>query len=782
MRWTRTLSTLALLLVVMAGCKQQCFIKECDYNHYRDNLAGHLEFEPQAADRPTSVVHTGGPDPTTILDPDRKPRYISLAEAISIALEQGTTGAQTAGGIGVDDLIRFRGNTPGPLGASSDHIRVLALTPATTYVDIEAALSKFDATYTSSMTWNTTDRPIGTALDAFQAGRQGALNAIQTDNAQFTSSLAKPLPTGGTAGITFNVPYQFTNLPARVNPAYTPSLTFGFEQPLLQGFGVEINQLRTAHPGSQLLRNLIPAAGAITGVGGFGGGANEGILLKVQRFDQARADFEASVNQMVLNVEVAYWNLYGAYWTLYSRELGLRLAYEFYRIINARYLAGGTQQTRLQDVARARGQYELFRSQRLQALGAVLEAERQLRKFLSLPASDDCRLVPLDTPTLAPYQPDWCTAKSEALVLRPELIIARENLKSVQKSLIQAKNDLMPDLRFFATYDINGIGTQLSGGGANNAFRSLADNQFNNYQFGVNLTVPIGYRLAHANVRRNRLEMARAYALLKDQELKTEQFLAQQYRRLFEFYEQIRAQRAQREAYGLQLRLEYERVRVGQITVADSTAILEAQRFYSEALANEYNTIVQYNNTLATFEFAKGTLMHHNNIMIGEGELPACAQAQASEHFRQRGHALLLKERAQPLHCGDCSKDLLALPQLPEHQAASLPALLDSAPKVPEGNPEHLPLPRREAELPGKPLPIGDEVKLPAGVTPTAPPAPPKTPEGPGGAPPTESKSGTTTPPARPEKFGASDQLPPSVNSRDSVPSLMNYLDTPSPR
>src|SRR5436309_209509 len=71
----------------------------------------------------------------------------------------------------------------------------------------------------------------------------------QRDVANFSSTLAKPLPTGGVAGITFSVDYsKFGQIPASqqnnfVNPNYTPRLSFAFEQPLLQGFGVEINQL-----------------------------------------------------------------------------------------------------------------------------------------------------------------------------------------------------------------------------------------------------------------------------------------------------------------------------------------------------------------------------------------------------------------------------------------------------------------------------------------------------------------------------------------------------------
>ena len=143
------------------------------------------------------------------------------------------------------------------------------------------------------------------------------LALAQLNDATYSSSMVKPLPTGGVAGITFRTDYQFTNLPAAVNPSYRPTLQFQFEQPLLQGFGVEINQLRASHPGSILNPGVFQ-----------GSTSTEGILITRLRFDQQRAEFERNLNQMLLNVEVAYWNLYGSYLTLYSRKQALRFAFE----------------------------------------------------------------------------------------------------------------------------------------------------------------------------------------------------------------------------------------------------------------------------------------------------------------------------------------------------------------------------------------------------------------------------------------------------------------------
>jgi outer membrane protein TolC len=575
-----------------------------------------------------------------------------------------------------------------------NNIRVLAFDPAIVEADIEASLAKFDVHWTSNLNYTTTDQPVATALQTFQAA--GQVNAINTNDATFSTALLKPLPTGGVAGITFQTAYEFTNLPARVNPSYRPTLQFQFEQPLLQGFGVEINQLRPTHPGSILTPFNV-------------GGRVEGVLITRIRFDQQRAEFERNVHIMLVNVEVAYWNLYGSYWALYSREQALRQAFEAYKINKERFEAGRIP---VQDVAQTRQQYESFRAQRIQALGQVLENERALRFLVGLPVEDGHRLVPADSPTLTPYQPDWLTALNEALSLRPELDLARNDLKFRQLDLVNQKNLLLPDLRFTSTYDINGIGSHIDGGSTDsaNAFHSLATDKFNDWALGLRLDMQLGFRDAHSAVRAARLSLARAYAVLRDQEVRAEQFLALEYANLIQFYELIRAQRAQREAAAEQLQARFKEFLAGRGTL---DFLLEAQRVWADALRDEYNAIVQYNNALVTFEYAKGTILRHDNVMISEGPLPQCAQVRAVEHARERSKALVLRERANPVLCSQhqCGVNTVTgLPAIPADQPPSLPSLLEGQRRLPSV-PEQLPLPDRKQEG-------GPEVKLPGSAAP----------------------------------------------------------------
>jgi outer membrane protein TolC len=698
MRWKRGVIGLAVVLAAISGCKQQCFLFECDADHYFHDvgLPERVVCDPSSYTQPVTVTT---PPPSTVNDAERPPRYLSLAEAVAIALEQGKLSAITGGaflptspfpsaGAFQDPLaptgfIQFGGNPAG----ESNSIRVLRMEPAKVGTDIEFALSKFDAQWVTNMTWSNTDNAsAGTFINQFQPNGESAA---------FSTSLAKPLPTGGVAGITFDTTYRLLSIPQAgiPNPSYNTDLTFRFEQPLLQGYGIEINQLRAAHPGSiqGLTTNYAAQTEPLAGT-------TPGILIARTRFDEARAEFELQVHLMILNVKTEYWNLYSAYWALYSAEQALRQAFEAWKINKARFEAG---RIAIQDFAQTRQQYELFRSERLAALANVLEAERALRDVLALPVEDCTRLVPIDEPVLVPYQPDWCTALNEALALRPPLIAQREELRASLFTLMLQKNYLLPDLRLLASYGLNGIGSRLDGPIASdpnnvdvNALRNLASDRFTNYSLGLRMAVPLGYRGQHAVLRKARLQLAQQYMLLRDFEEKTQHLLVIAYRSLFETHAQIQINRSQRIAAAEQLEARFKQFLAGQGTL---DILLESQRVWATALQAEYSAVGAYNVALARFEYAKGTILQDENIHIAEGPLPCCAQERAVEHLKERTKALVLHQRPDP-GLGSCcgsGDGPAAVPQVPANTAppvSTLPFLQQNPPSLPA--PEKLPLPR----------------------------------------------------------------------------------------
>jgi outer membrane protein TolC len=504
------------------------------------------------------------------------------------------------------------------------------------------------------MNWSAVDN-LNNGLSSFQNGAF----------ANFNTSLVKGLPTGGVANITFQTNYQnLTNPPTVgafrvINPLYTAPLTLGIEQPLWQNFGVGINQLLNQMP--FILGTNMPAAAsaywnntsknALQQGPGFNGVPVLGILLTRLRFDEERAEFERHVNNLLVNVEAAYWYLYQAYGNLYAYEEVMRLSHKAWVYTRARAEAG---QKASFDLASIRAQYEEFRGNRMQALGQVIEAERNLRGIIGLPVEDGTRLVPITAPTLAPYIPNWQAALDDALALRPELVLARQNLRTAQYSMVIQKNFLKPDFRFIANYQPTGFGPSLTGNGTfldgngnvrnANTFASLASDHYNSWNVGLLLNVPLGWRLEQASMRAARLVLAQSYYLLQDEEQRAERYLTQQYQKLNEWYRRIETSRAERKAYGQAVEDYFELIKAGQKNLADLT-LLDFQRRFALAMLKEYESIAEYNNSLARFEYAKGTLMHHDNVSIAEGALPQCVQVRAVENERQRTRALILWER-----------------------------------------------------------------------------------------------------------------------------------------
>ena len=74
-----------------------------------------------------------------------------------------------------------------------------------------------------------------------------------------------------------------------------------FEQPLLRGAGVDINQILDSHPGGY--RNPFPVSNRAPG-----------IMLARIGHAKSQLEFERRVHDLVFKVEEAYWNLYSAYW------------------------------------------------------------------------------------------------------------------------------------------------------------------------------------------------------------------------------------------------------------------------------------------------------------------------------------------------------------------------------------------------------------------------------------------------------------------------------------
>lgn len=176
---------------------------------------------------------------------------------------------------------------------------------------------------------------------------------------------------------------------------------------------------------------------------------------------------------------------------------------------------------------------------------------------------------------------------------------------------------------------------------------ALSSDHFNDWLVGLNMSVPLGYRFEHAATRSARLQLAQAFHVLKDQEDRVKSTLSQQYQELAKWYRLIEDRRGERRAYADALGKKFKLVELGKKAV--DLDLLDVQRRLALALTKEYQAIAEYNNTLARMEFARGTIMQHDNVVIAEGRLSPCAEVRAVEHERERTKAFVLRERPDPL-------------------------------------------------------------------------------------------------------------------------------------
>ena len=701
--WTRWRSRFvggAVLLAGTGGCKQPVFLEPADWQaSLRPGIPLGLETQPHEPILPGSDAVRAAP--ATVRDFSRQQRPLSLKEAFAIAVEQGNVGSQ--GLNGQDNFGQLQSFTGRNL-SNTDTIKAFLYDPAIAQADVERSLSKFDARLISSMTWAKQDQATLSLQQSFSNG----------DSATLSNTLAKPLPTGGLIGITTSLAYQKLSTPpanqqfVTLSTSYAPRVQFLFEQPIMQGFGIEANQVLSAHPGSAV---LVPGL-RTTGQG------TEGILLTRIRAEEARTQFDLFVNTMLLNVETAYWNLYSAYYTLYAQQKGLEQGLSGYLYYLARSNAvdkvdpANPKENRGIDppylLPQAEAQYHTFRLQVLQARADLLNADRNLRGLLGMKSDDGTVFVPTDEPTRTPQQMDFGLLWQEAVRTRPELMLARQDLKAQQLNLLAQKNLRMPDIRLFASYDINALGDNLTGsqfdgaGQLNNALAGLAANQFNSWQVGIRGDIPIGFRDANALVRQQQLNLRRSWMQLGDSERKAYEFLVDAYRQLEFAQERITVARTNKLALQQQVERFQGRVDGGINTSGEFINLTQAQRDLAQRTADEFRAVADYNAGLARIEYAKGTIQQYASVTIADGPLPPHVQKKAADHFRTRAAGLKLREHPASsygqLQTVDLSKNY------PPTLQAALPATLPVAPggtvppTFPVAPPPPLPAPPKDVK------------------------------------------------------------------------------------
>jgi outer membrane protein TolC len=683
---------LASLVIAQFGCRpQQPFYlrEDGDLSHY---LGVATEIDYPEVEASTLADVTEALPPYTLENMDIASYWdLTLEETIQTALCNSKV-FRSLGGRFVSSAFNNRaqtGEAPDAITLGADQVRTIydpAIVETTPFTGVENALSAFDAQWSSNFFYQHNDRqqnvlPAGVVTDFF---RQVFVQNTSTFNTQLTKVTAQ----GGQFSVRNNIVYDINNNPTRqVAKDWNVNYEFGFNQPLLAGAGTEFN--RIAGPTNPFTQ--IP--GGAPQSPGF-----DGVVLARINVDISLADFEGGVRDLVNDTEQAYWELSFAWRNLETANTALNSARQTWQKIHVLYRIG-SRGGEAKEEAQAREQFYQFKSQAQTLANELFRAENRLRYVMGLAENDGRLIRPIDRPTIAEVDFDWCEITEEALARNLNLRRQKWRIKEAELQLIAAKNLVLPRLDLNGTYRWLGLGDNLFGRRdfefspadplsltGSSALQTLASGQFQEWQLGFQSTMTIGLRRELATVRHFQLQLARARARLQDMELEISHQLADSVRQLVLNYELTqtnfnRTLAADRQVDAVQAAFDAATVTLDQL--------LEAQRRRAEAQTSFFRTLLDYQRAIITVHFRKGSLLEYNNVYLQEGPWPDKAGFDAHRLARQRDAGIYLNygfTRPAVVSQG-------AIRQNPE----GAPPILGAPGMLPDGAPHEAPLPE---ELP----------------------------------------------------------------------------------
>lgn len=634
-----------------AGCHPQqptFFFEDGDLSHFVD-VATKIEY-PDVTEAPLEeVVHTR--KPLTLENADEFEMWdLSLQETVKIALANSQVIRSLGGRFASQGPANQpqTGQSPNALTRQPQAV-VTSFDPAITVTNpqtgVEAALSAFDANFTTGIVWSKNDRP-----QNFRSGLASAFftPVLKQDSANFVAQVSKYTASGGQFSFSQNTNYTSSNTPSRaLYSAYTTTVQANFRQPLLQGAGTLYN--RIAGPYSP---QFSPNLGGFTNFGNlqgaFGGATNfRGVVLARINMDISLTQFQAQVRDLVQETENAYWELYFAYRNLETQKTGRDSALQTWKKINALAQVGAVG-GEAEKEAQARSQYFLFRYQVENSLTQLYRAENRLRYLMGLTIADGRLIRPSTEPTAARVKFNWADIHAEALVRTIELRAQKWRIKQRELQLIAARNQLLPRLDAIGYYRWFGLGDDLINSSrsglpplvqGSNAFGVLTGGDYQEWQLGVQMSVPIGFRRQLSQVRFYQLQLARERALFKEQELEVTHQLGDAIRNLVNNYNLTQTNFNRRVAAEKEVEAVLAAYQANTVTL---DTLLDAQRRRADAEIAYYRSLIDYNRGIMQVHYRKGSLLEYDSVRLAEGPWPKKAYFDALRLARQRDASLYL--------------------------------------------------------------------------------------------------------------------------------------------
>lgn len=166
---------------------------------------------------------------------------------------------------------------------------------------------------------------------------------------------------------------------------------------------------------------------------------NDEVVISRRNADISLTDFEATVQNLVSDIEEGYWKLWKSYRDFDTAKAMRDTAQEVWQEIYDRKQRG---EVGAAEEAAAREQYFFFRSQVEHALAEIHRDEQELRYLFGIAAKDGRLVFPKDQPTTSAVKFDSEEVQVNAIKNSSELRQQRFTVKQLEHQLAAARNAL----------------------------------------------------------------------------------------------------------------------------------------------------------------------------------------------------------------------------------------------------------------------------------------------------------------------------------------------------
>jgi outer membrane protein TolC len=625
-------ATVLLLVIPVIGEAQTGFVRNSFLNPYQAKPVAPVTF--QNSQRIFDLLRAGQ-------------LYLSLADAIALALENNLdidverylpriarTDIQRARGGGLPRGLSLLVNEPAPgIGGPNGPLLTNLTASSTPAPAVNSNLSDValitqqqnDLSVTGALPLSS-----GPPLPQFDPAISGLLNWAHQTTVEYN-----PLITGASnwlasnvfngnigwtqgfsPGTQLSVTFDNTRLTSNAahytyNPILNSSLGFTIAQPLLRGFGIELNRR----------------------------------YIHIAKNNQKIADlvFRQQVIDTVAGIARLYTDLVSLNEDLKVKREALRLAQRLYEDNRNKVEQG--QQAPI-EVTRAQAQVAVGQQALVSAEGLVEQQELIVKTALTRgglanPAIRAAHIIVTDTVTVpgteAVQSVEDLTA--QAVRNRPDLAQAGIQVENSQINLKGSRNALRPELDVVGTVQNGGLsgdvnpaalaltpGAAIYPGGYGTALGQIFRNNFPTYAVGLQLNLPLRNRIAQADAVRDELQV-------RQSQVRRQQFEDQVRLEVADAYVAMQQARAAYEAAVQSRVLQEQSVDVEQATfdvgLATNYLVIQYQTYLAQAQSTEVAAKGAYAKAKVALDRATASTLEVNQVSIQEAQNGRVSRASA---------------------------------------------------------------------------------------------------------------------------------------------------------